>query len=132
MRRTVVLSGGLAAVGIWLLGPSLAAAAAVVGLLGATLHEIVHYTAAVAVGASNIDIGWDATGPYVAYDGDMNPVIQLSPPLSAILLAVWLTATTPFPNTSTPSVLAASFLLGLHSLSPTDYEPVRRRLTTSV
>lgn len=124
MRATVFAATALAVIAVVLFGPVLAAAAAALGLIASALHEAIHYVTAVAVGAQNVDLGWDAVGPYVAYDGAVRPVVHLAPPFAALVLAVWLTATTAFPDTSSSSVLVASFLIGLHSLSPTDYAPL--------
>jgi len=124
MRASTLLAAGAAVAAVFMVGPWLAAGAAVLGLLGSILHEGLHYVAALASGAENVEVGWDAIGPYVAYDGEMQPAVQLAPPVTALALAAWVAATTPFPDISPESVLIAGFLLGLHSLSPTDYQPL--------
>ncbi|MGB9966109.1 hypothetical protein [Halobacterium hubeiense] len=124
MRIATLVAAALGITAVVVLGPVLAALAAVLGLLGSILHEALHYIAAVAVGVDDVTVGWDAIGPYVEYAGEMRATIQLAPALVAFTLAAWLTVTTGFPSGTTSSVLVGSFLLGLHSLSPTDYQPL--------
>lgn len=109
------------------IGPLATGLAGVLGLAGSLTHELVHYAVAVAAGETNVALGWDAIGPYVAYGdpGDpLNPVVQLAPPAVALAGLAALTLTTSFPDVTPTSLYAASFLTGLHSLSPTDYQPL--------